>query len=105
MRFEGDSPLIHKAYYQQVNLVKEFYSYFVKPSVVAKCKKGTHLLKLDLSEKNLLPKKLLFIGLKAKKLIDKLGYENGVVVGFPNCVMKAYVDCGLYLQKKTTTGK
>ena len=51
MRFECDSPLIHKAYYQQVNLVKEFYFYFVKPSVVAKCKKGTHLLKVDLNEK------------------------------------------------------
>ena len=56
-------------------------------------------------KKSLLPKKLLFIGLKAKKLIGKLGYENGVVVEFPNCVMKAYVDCGLYLQKKITTGK
>ena len=56
MMFQGDSPLIHKVYYQQVNLVKEFYSYFVKPSVVAKCKKGKRLLKLDLSEKNLFPK-------------------------------------------------
>ena len=38
--------------------------------------------------------------MKAKKLIDKLVYENGVVVEFLDCVMKAYVDCGLYLQKK-----
>ena len=51
MMFQGDSPLIHKVYYQQMNLVKEFYSYFVKPSVVAKCKKRKHLLKLGLSEK------------------------------------------------------
>ena len=100
MMFQGDSPLIHKVYYQQVNLVKEFFSYFVKPSVVAKCKKGKHLLKLDLSEKNILPKKLIFIGLKAKKLVDKLGYENSVVVEFLDRVRKAYVECGLYLQNK-----
>ena len=67
MKFQGDSPLIHKVYYQQVNLVKKFYSYFVKPSVVAKCKKGKHLLKLDLNDENILPEKLLFIGVKAKK--------------------------------------
>ena len=58
-----------------MNVLNEFYSYFMKPSVVAKCKKGKHLLKLDLSEKNL-PKKLLFIALKA------------------------YVNCSLCLQKK-----
>ena len=100
MMFQGDSCLIHKVYYQQVNLAKEFYSYFVKPSVVAKCKKGKHLPKLDLSEKNILPKKLLFIGLKAKKRVDKLGYENGIVVEFLDSVMKACVDCSLYLKKK-----
>ena len=98
--FQGDSPFIHEVYYQQVNLVKKFYSYFVKSIVVAKCKKGKHLLKLDLSEKNLLLKKLMLIGLKAKNLVDKLGYENGVVVEFLDCVMKAYVDCRLYLKKK-----
>ena len=80
--FQGDSSLIHKIYNQQVNLVKEFHSYFLKPSAAAQCKRGKNLLQLDLSEKNLLPKKLLLISLKAKKPVDKLGY------------------CGLYLQKK-----
>ena len=98
--FPGDSPLIHKVYYEQVNLVKEFYSYFVKPSVVATCKKGKHLLKLDLSEKNVLPKKLLFIGVKAKKLLEKLGYENGVVVEFLDCVMKAMLTVACIYRKK-----
>ena len=100
MMFQGDSPLIHKVYYQQVNLMEEFFSYFVKPSVAAKCKKGKHLLKLDLSETNILPKNLLFIGLKAKKLVDKFGNENSVVVEFLDRVKKAYIECGLYLQKK-----
>ena len=98
--FQGDSSLIHKIYNQQVNLVKEFHSYFLKPSAVAQCKRGKNLLQLDLNEKNLLPKKLLLISLKAKKPVDKLGYENGVVVEFLDCVMKAYVYCGFYLQKK-----
>lgn len=72
----------------------------MKPSAVAQCKRGKNLLQLDLSEKNLLPKKLLFISLKAKKPVDKPGYENGVVVEFLDCVIKAYVYYGLYLQKK-----
>ena len=53
-----------------------------------------------MSEKNLLPKKLQLIGLKAKKLVDKLFHENGVVVEFLDYVREAFVDCGLYLQKK-----
>ena len=77
-----------------------FLSCFVKPSVVAKCMKGKYILHLDLSEKNILPKKLLVIGFKAKKLADKLGYWNAIMVEFLDCVMEAFVDCGLYLQKK-----
>ena len=53
-----------------------------------------------MSEKNLLPKKLQLIGLKAKKLVDKLVHENGVVVEFLDYVREPFVDCGLYLQKK-----
>ena len=36
--FQSDTPIIHKVYYKQVSLVKEFYSYFVNPSVLEKCK-------------------------------------------------------------------
>ena len=71
----------------------------MKPSVVAKCKKEKQLLKLDLTEKYFLPKKFLFIDLKAKNIVDKLDYENVIVVEFPDCVMKV-CGCGLYLQNK-----
>lgn len=94
MSFQSDKPMIHKIYYQQLNLVNKFYSHFVKPGVLAKCKKGKQFLNLDLSEKNILPKKLLFIGTKAKKLVEKLGHENPVVVKFLDSVKKAYVECG-----------
>ena len=70
--------VIHKVYYysKQISLVKEFYSYFVKPDVLENHKKGKDLLTLDLKKENLLPRDLIFIGLEAKKLVKKLGMEH-----------------------------
>lgn len=53
-----------------------------------------------MSQKHFLAKKLLFIDLKTKNIVDELDYENGIVVEFLDCVIKAFVDCGLYLQNK-----
>ena len=52
-----------------------------------------------MKEKHFLAKKPLFTDLKTKNIVDELDYENGIVVEFLDCVIKACVDCGLYLQK------
>ena len=37
-----------------MDCVKKFFSYFVKPDVLAKCKTGSFFLKYDMKEGNLL---------------------------------------------------
>ena len=63
--FQSGKPLIHKVYHIQMDCVKKFFFYFVKPDVLAKCNTGSHFLKHDLKEGNLLPKELIFVGSKA----------------------------------------
>ena len=72
----------------------------MKPDVLENCKKGKDLLTLDLKKESLLPRDLIFIGLKAKKLVKKLGIEHVDVVDFLDRVEKAYVQCGQYIQTK-----
>ena len=99
MVFQSETPIIHKVYLQQISIVKKFLSYFVKPEDLAKCKKGKHFLKLDLKN-SLLPKDLLFVGFKAKKLIQKLGTNDKDVVKFLEKVEQSYLKCGEYVQTK-----
>lgn len=44
------------------------------------------------------------VEVKLKRKKSHISYENGIMVEFLDCVKKAYVDCGLYLQR-ITTGK
>ena len=83
--FQRDKPLIHKVYHKQVSLVKEFFSYFIDPDALSKCKTGALLLKLDI-EKNLLPVDLMFNGSKANKIVKKLGKDHTDVKDFMNRV-------------------
>ena len=39
------------------------------------------------------------VEIKLKRKKSHISYENGIMVEFLDCVKKAYVDCGLYLQK------
>ena len=71
MLFQQEKPVIHKIYPKQLELVKTFYSYFVKPEVLKTCQTAKDLKKLDLSTKNILPSNLIFLGSKAKGLIKK----------------------------------
>ena len=89
--FQSDKPLIHKVYHEQVILVKEFFSYFIDPDALSKCKTGALLLKLDI-EKNFLPVDLMFIGSKANKIVKKLGKDHADVKDFMNRVKETYVD-------------
>lgn len=59
---------IDKAYHVQVDCVKKLFSYFVK-YMLAICKTGSHFLKLESKEGNLLSEELIFIDSKAQKLI------------------------------------
>ena len=71
MLFQQEKPVIHKTYPKQLELVKTFYSYFVKPEVLKTCQTAKDLKKLDLSTKNILPSNLIFLGSKARGLIKK----------------------------------
>ena len=97
--FQSDKPLIHKVYHKQVSLVKEFFSYFIDPDALSKCKTGALLLKFDI-EKNLLPVDLMFIGSKANKIVKKLGKDHTNVKDFMNRVKETYVECGKYIHSK-----
>ena len=43
-----DEPLIHKVYAEQHQLVRSFFSFFVKPDVLSAVKRGKDLLQLNL---------------------------------------------------------
>ena len=95
MLFQQEKPLIHKIFPEQLKLVKTFFSYFVKPEALSKCGNAAQVKTLDLSAKNILPYKLIFLGSRARLLFKKGKDED-----FMDKVVKAYVDCGKYIQQK-----
>ena len=56
MLFQRDESLIHKVYAEEHQLVRTFFSFFVKPDVLPAVKRGKDLLQLDLKEENLIVK-------------------------------------------------
>ena len=104
MLFQQEKPLIHKIYFEQVSIIKNFLSYFVKPDVLVACKTGKQLKKCNLSPNSLLPKKtaycLLLVGNLAKKLVTKGAVNDDVVNKFLDETFAAYQSCGEYIQKK-----
>ena len=48
MLSQRDEPLIHKVYAEQHQLVRSFFSFFVKPDVLSAVKRGKDLLQLNL---------------------------------------------------------
>ena len=55
MLFQQEKPMTHKIFPKQLELVKTFYSYFVKPVVLKTCQTAKDFKQLDLSSKNILP--------------------------------------------------
>ena len=94
MLFQREQLLIHKIYYDQIDVVRTFLSYFVKPEVLAKCKNAKQLVAIDLSGDNILPTNLIFIGQKAKSIVKEKDKE------FLEKVVNAYISCGKYILKK-----
>ena len=80
-----------------MSLVEEFFSYFIDPDALSKCKTGALLLKLEI-EKNFLPVDFMFIGSKANKIVKKLGKDHTNLKDFMNRVKKIYVECEKYIQ-------
>ena len=100
MCFQSSKPLIHKVYYRQIELLKQFLSYFMKPSVLSNCTTGKKLLKLKISESNLLNESMLFVGQKAKHIIQSAKAGDTTVQEFLTAAAKAYKTCGEYTQNK-----
>ena len=98
MLFQREQPLIHKIYYEQIDVVRTFLSYFVKPEILAKCKNAKQLRAIDLSGDNILPTNLIFIGQKAKSIVKEKDKE------FLEKVVNAYISCGKYILKKLPLG-
>ena len=55
MLFQQEEPLIHKVHYEQVQIIKRFFSYFVLPSNLVGVNSGKALKKLRITENDLLP--------------------------------------------------
>ena len=79
MVFQSDTPMIHKVYFIQFNLVKQYFSYFISPDHLDNVKRGSHLTSLSINE-SLLPKKLFFVGARAKKLSENLVTKNKLII-------------------------
>ena len=60
MVFQSNTPIIHKVYFTQFNLVKQYFSYFISPDHLDNVKRGGHLTSLSINE-SLLPKNFLLL--------------------------------------------
>ena len=100
MLFQQEKTLIRKIYFEQVSIIKNFLSYFVKPDVLVACKTGKQFKNCNLSPNNLLPKNLLLVGNLAKKLVTKGAVNDDVVNKFLDETFTVYQSCGEYIQKK-----
>ena len=62
MLFQRGKPMIHKLYYDQIDLFNLFLSYFIKADIMTKCATGRKIVKLKLDDpSDLLSKKNIFI--------------------------------------------
>ena len=100
MCFQSAKPLIYKVYYRQIELFQEFLSYFVNPNVLAKCSTGKFLMNLQTTDDNILSNSMVFVGQKAKKLIQSSKLGDKVITEFLTQVVTAYKTCGQYAQTK-----
>ena len=98
MLFQRDESLIHKVYAEQHQLVRTFFSFFVKPDVLSAVKRGKDLLQLDLKvEKKL--KKLIYIRSGATRILKK-NPNSFVVQKFLKVTHEACLKSGKYILKK-----
>ena len=94
MMFQKEEPMIRKIFPEQQQLVKTFFSNFIKPEPLVECGTAIQLNDWDV-EKNGLPKNLIFMG-KLQNLVNKKGKEGT----FLSTVLNTYIGCGRYIRKK-----
>ena len=99
MLFQHDEPLIHKVYREQHQLVRTFFSFFVKPDVLSAVKRDKDLLQLNFKEENLICKELIYIGSGATCILKKK--TNSLVVqNVLKVIHEACLKSGKYILKK-----
>ena len=100
MLFQKKGPLIHKVYFEQIDVVHTFLIYFVKPEKVVGVTFGKKNKGLEITNSDILPNKMLFFGTGARKIISKLGEKNEIVSSFFLKLRKCYLVCAKYIQQK-----
>ena len=97
---EMKEPKIHKLHDEQVDLVKEFLSYFVKPELLSTIKpEQMKSLKVD-DKQNQLHVRDVFMGDTTRDILKEMRNNDSVRRNFESLVQDAYTKCGQYLQKK-----
>ena len=99
MLFQKDEPMVHKVYYKQVDIVKNFLSFCVKPSVLAGVQTATQLKELKITDAEILPNNMLFVGTEASKIIKKCP-SSSIVNRFLGLVREAYHTSVVYIIEK-----
>ena len=91
--------MIHKVHYKQVEIIKRFLSYFVLPSNLVGVNSGKVLKKLQITENDLLPNDMIFIGAEARRIV-KNNFDDNTVKEFMDAVRKCYMECAEYIAQK-----
>lgn len=101
--FQSDSPLVHKLFDKQLELVKNFLGCFIKPEILKKVGNSTKKIRnLDLKNKeNHLLSKNIFIGDQARQLISLAPRSSiNLTKSFQEAMIQAYISCTETLIKK-----
>ena len=82
MLFQKEEPLLRKVYLEQIDVVHTFFG---------------KLRKTRKTKSDILPNKMLFVDIGAKKRISKLGEKNKIVSSFFQKLRKCYLACAKYI--------
>ena len=97
MLFQEAESAIHKLYYDQFKVMREFLANFIK----VKYNTPSKLQSLDCSNPEFhLRKDLVYISSKGEKIRSKSRENDAVVASFLKQALDVYVKCGNYLLKK-----
>ena len=91
MLFQWEELLIHKAHYEQLEIIKRFLLYFVLPSNLVGVNSSKALKKFWITENDLLPNDMIFSGSEVRKIVKNNADYN---------VRKCYLECAEYIAQK-----
>ncbi|XP_045193668.2 uncharacterized protein LOC123549557 [Mercenaria mercenaria] len=96
--FQSKAPMVHVLHDEQVRLVREFLCFFVKPECIPQSVKNLKLL--EFTEDTLLPKRDMFIGSNAQRIVMKSKAKDYMVTEVLESIRTAYVKSGSVLLRK-----